>query len=357
MSAPRRILRGVALVVVSVSVVGAAAAVAFGVGGRGADAEERGPAPARTTTVSRRTLVDQNRVPAKVAYGNATPVNSAATGTVTWLPAPGTVVKRGQPLLRADDQPVVLLYGALPMYRPLTAGVKGEDVKQFALNLKALGYNGFPVGTEYTEATAAVVRKWQKSLRRTETGGVEVADVVYAEGELRIAAQAVRVGAKATGAVLTATGTGRVVMADVPDQDKRLAKVRNAVTVLLPGGKEIAGEVTAVGGAVTPSTEDRAAPPNETRGTPVVVTVADQGALPTADDATVTVRYVAETRADVLAVAVQALLALADGGFGLEVRDGGTRRVVPVATGLFAAGQVEVSGEGVVEGMTVGMAA
>ncbi|GIJ49109.1 peptidoglycan-binding protein [Virgisporangium aliadipatigenens] len=353
------VARRVSFALVAAAVVGGAAAAAFGVGGGSADPGER-PSAAQTTTVTRRTLVDQTKVPAKVAYGNAAPVVSQAAGTVTWLPAPGTVVSRGQPLLRADDQPVVLLYGALPMYRQLTAGAKGEDVKQFAQNLKALGYSGFPVGTEYTEATATAVKRWQKALKRTETGSVEVADVIYAETELRVAAQSVRVGAKAAGAVLTATGTGRVVMADVPRPDERLAKPRNAVTVILPDGKELAGEVSTVGTGAEPSTVEGQQPPQNQGGgetIPIVVTVKDQGALPADPDARVTVKYVAETRADVLTVPVQALLALGDGGFGLELRDGGTRRVVPVRTGLFADGQVEVTGDGIAEGVTVGVAA
>jgi ABC-type glutathione transport system ATPase component len=46
----------------------------------------------------------------------------------------------------------------------------------------------------------------------------------------------------------------------------------------------------------------------------------------------------------VLAVPVVALLALPKGGFGVEVVDGARTRIVPVRTGMFAAGQVEVSG-------------
>jgi multidrug efflux pump subunit AcrA (membrane-fusion protein) len=50
-----------------------------------------------------------------------------------------------------------------------------------------------------------------------------------------------------------------------------------------------------------------------------------------------------------------ALLALRKGGFGVEVVDGARTRIVPVRTGMFAAGQVEVSGKGIVAGMRVGV--
>ena len=58
-----------------------------------------------------------------------------------------------------------------------------------------------------------------------------------------------------------------------------------------------------------------------------------------------------------LTVPVAALLALAEGGYGVEVVDGSTSHYVAVETGLFAGGRVEVSGDGLAEGMTVGMPA
>ena len=56
-----------------------------------------------------------------------------------------------------------------------------------------------------------------------------------------------------------------------------------------------------------------------------------------------------------LSVPIAALLARPEGGFALEVVAGGMSSVVPVKTGLFAAGRVEVSGDGIAEGMRVGV--
>jgi multidrug efflux system membrane fusion protein len=64
---------------------------------------------------------------------------------------------------------------------------------------------------------------------------------------------------------------------------------------------------------------------------------------------------VAGEREDVLTVPVAALLALREGGYGVEVVEGTSTRIVAVDTGLFAGGRVEVTGEGLTEGMTVGM--
>jgi hypothetical protein len=53
-----------------------------------------------------------------------------------------------------------------------------------------------------------------------------------------------------------------------------------------------------------------------------------------------------EVRRGVLAVPVNALLALAEGGYAVEVDRDGHRQLLGVRTGLFAEGQVEVTGGG-----------
>jgi hypothetical protein len=67
--------------------------------------------------------------------------------------------------------------------------------------------------------------------------------------------------------------------------------------------------------------------------------------------------FTARERKGVLVVPVGALVALAEGGFGLQVIEaGGANRYLAVTTGLFANGKVEVEGAGLAEGMAVGMA-
>ena len=87
----------------------------------------------------------------------------------------------------------------------------------------------------------------------------------------------------------------------------------------------------------------------------VTVAVADQKAFAGLDEASIDVAFTASRRENVLTVPVAALLALAEGGYGVEVVDGSATRIVAVRTGLFARGRVEVSGGGLAEGMTVGM--
>jgi hypothetical protein len=51
-------------------------------------------------------------------------------GTVTWLPGAGRVIGQGQVLYRVNNgTPVFLLYGPVPAWRALAAGVHGADVR------------------------------------------------------------------------------------------------------------------------------------------------------------------------------------------------------------------------------------
>ena len=62
------------------------------------------------------------------------------------------------------------------------------------------------------------------------------------------------------------------------------------------------------------------------------------------DQAPVTVNVTNQSATGVLAVPITALVALAGGGYGVYVRDGGARRLVAVTPGLFADTLVEIRG-------------
>jgi peptidoglycan hydrolase-like protein with peptidoglycan-binding domain len=336
-----------------------AAVAAMAVGRADSPAAAPTPPPA-TTAVQRGTLVDAATVEAELGYGVPEPLAATVTGMVTWLPEAGSTVSRGEAVLRVDERPVVLLYGRLPLYRRLAEETEGADVRQFERNLRALGYRGFTVDDVYSAATVAAVRRWQEDLELPETGVVELGRVVYTPGPVRVAAHSLRVGAAATGQVLTYTGTEKVVTASVPAGDAGWARDGARVTVLLPGGGSAAGTVTGVGTeAVRPAEQqdgpDAAAgaqdPAAATVG--VGIRVPEQKKLAGLDKAPVQVRYVVEQRKDVLTVPVNALLALAEGGYGLEVVTAGSSRTVAVEVGLFADGRVEVSGAGLAEGTKV----
>lgn len=339
----RRAFVGVAAAVVALGAAGTAAVV---VTHRSTDAPAAAPPPA-TAKVVRETLSGSVTVDGDLGYGETVPILAKATGTVTWLPKVGATIERGEPVLRADNLPVVLLYGVLPMYRELRPGVEGPDVALLERNLRDLGYVGFTVDDEYTDLTARAVRRWQEDLGRDETGVVDPSWLVVADGAIRVAELRVRPGAPATGEVLGYTGAESVVTVKVDADQAGWARPGVKVTVTLPDGKETPGTVASVGAK---------AEPKEPGETPVVpVTVALDGKLGKLREGPVTATYVSDRRKNVLTVPVAALVALAEGGYGLEVVDAGGTRFLPVEVGLFADGKAEVRGAGLAEGLTVGM--
>ncbi|WP_433270324.1 peptidoglycan-binding protein [Actinosynnema sp. CS-041913] len=330
---------------------GGVAAVGFG-GGTPAPATAANLPPA-TAKVTSTTLTSTERVTGTLDHGPATPTPPGAAGTVTWLPARGAVVGRGQPVYRVDDRPVPLLLGAIPAYRTLSSGVSGADVRQLEENLGALGYTGFTVDTSFTAGTATAVRAWQEALGVPATGAVQAADVVVAPGDIRVAELAARPGGKAGGPVLTYTGTTKVVTVPLDVGKQHLVAPGVPATVALPDGKPVPGKVESVGAVATAEPAQPGATPKTT--VDVVISVGDQAALGNLDSAPVDVVLVAGRKDDVLAVPVGALVSLGEGRYGVQVVESGAIRQVPVETGLFADGKIEVGGEGIAEGVEVGV--
>jgi membrane fusion protein, multidrug efflux system len=342
----------------------------------GKDAAANPGLPPATAEITRTTLVDTKTVSGTLGYGAPASISASETGTLTWIAPVGSTVKRGEPLFKVDERPVVDLYGSLPMYRRLREGTNGRDVRQLERNLAALGRTGFTVDATYTSATAAAVRAWQAKLGLPETGTVEPGQVVFTRGPIRIAGHLARVGAtigresaEGGASVLSYTGTSRRVTVELEVADSALAVRGRTVTVKVPGRPAVRGRIARVGTVVTAqrTTADGGAASAE-GGAPdasgsaasdasieVAVAIADQKALGSLDRAPVDVDLVSSKREDVLAVPVAALLALAKGGFGVQVVAGDRTRTVAVKTGMFAAGQVEVSGQGIAAGLSVGV--
>ncbi|MFF3440582.1 efflux RND transporter periplasmic adaptor subunit [Streptosporangium sp. NPDC002721] len=349
----------IAGLVVAVVVLGTAAAAMSGMvgmagpSGAGTD-RTAGALPPATTTVKRQTLTDTRDADGELGYGPATTAVSRRPGTITWLPDSGARITRGKPLYRVDDRPVVLMYGSTPAYRDLRIGTEGPDVARLERNLRKLGYTGFTVDDEYTGATASAVARWQDDRGLEETGVVELGRVVFAPGKVRVdsleaeAGQPVAPGQK----VLTYTGTTKVITVQLGAEDRRMARKGAEVSVTMPDGKSVAGEVTEVATVIEPGEGPDADP--ETR-LEALVSLRRQKAASGLDQAAVDVTFTASRREDVLTVPVSALVALREGGFGVEVVEGTGSRYLAVRTGLFSGGRVEISGDGLAEGMTVGM--
>ncbi|TDC95322.1 peptidoglycan-binding protein [Actinomadura sp. 7K507] len=341
----RTAVLGAAGVVVVVAGL-ATAGLGGGAGGPAAAPSSLRPA---TAPIERTTLVETRDVDGTLGYGGTRTVAGTGHGTLTWLPGAGSVISRGRPVYRVDDEPVPLLYGRLPLYRTLSAGKEGPDVEQLERNLRALGYTGFTVDETYSAATAAAVKRWQDDLGVKETGTVGPGTAAVAAGRIRVAGRKAAVGDKIGGPVLTYTGTTRVVGVDLDVQYQRLAKKGAEVEIGLPSGDTTKGKITSVGKVAEEGGRD------EPTTIEVTIAVDGQKSLGPYDKAPVDVRFTANRHRDVLAVPIGALLAQGDGGYAVQVVRDGRVRTVPVETGVFTEGQVEIAGPGIAEGMKVGV--
>ncbi|MFJ8795286.1 peptidoglycan-binding protein [Streptomyces sp. NPDC102462] len=365
-----RPLRTAALVTVAIAVVAGAGAASAGVlGGDGGGTDSAAPdAPPNTTEVRRTTLTRTETVQGTLGHGDVSAVQAPSGpqgggGIVTWVPADGDVIKRGDAVYRVAEQQVPLLYGSLPLYRQLAQGTEGADVRQLEKNLAALGYTGFTVDDEYTSGTADAVREWQKDLDRAETGTVRPGDAVIADGARRVAEVRVVPGVPLGGTVLTWTGTERAVSVDLDAQFEDLVHKGTKATVTLPDDTTVQAEVTDIG---TPTTGGDAGASGGGSGggsggadkatLPVELKVAAQQRLGRYQAASVDVVLKAETHDNVLVVPVNALAVRSGGGYAVDVvAPDGTVDRKPVEVGMFADSMVEISGKGIADGTVVGV--
>lgn len=330
----------------AVVTAGVVAAAALGLGGQSGSPPER-PAAAATEPVTRTTLTQSQQVNGVLGYGSATTVTAAGGGILTWLPPPGTTLARGAVVYRVDNRPAVLFYGSLPLYRALHIGDAGEDVREIERNLAALGYRGITVDTRFTSATAAAVKRWQHDHGYARTGVLDPATVVLAAGRIRVTSVPAHLGDHAGGVVLAYAGTTRIVGVDLEVALQSLVRKGLPAVVTLPDGSTADGIVASVGHVVTQADVEHPATIE------VTVSVADQSKFGDLDQAPVVVAIVSAHADNVLTVPVVALVALAEGGYGVQVADGGATRYVAVDLGMFGQGRVEISGPGIGEGTRV----
>ncbi|WP_436772720.1 peptidoglycan-binding protein [Yinghuangia sp. YIM S09857] len=275
------------------------------------------------------------------------------------LPKVGDVVKQGQTMYEVNGRPVPLFYGPSPLWRALGKGVSnGPDVLLLERNLAALGFGSdLNVDEKFTDGTAAAVKRWQKSLGLPQTGRVDPSAVAVQPGAIRVTALKASIGAPAQGEVAAVSGTGRLVEVKLPVDQQNVAHKGDKVTVELPDGKKTTGTISEIG-TVASKDEQGGGMPGQGGGkatVPVTVTLDKPEEAGSLDGAPVRVGFTSQSRRAVLSVPVNALVALAEGGYAVEVVDAaaGTRKLVGVLPGLFANGRVEITGEGLAAGQNV----
>ena len=324
------------------------------------------PAPAgprlSTATVVRTDLVTTALTAGTLGYGDSPPVVNERTGIYTALGAPGSTVGRGGVLYRVDDEPAVLMLGTLPAWRAFGPGMAdGPDVAQLEANLIALGDAAGLFSTasdHFGDPAAAAVERWQESLGYPPDGTVPLGEVVFLPGPVRVGAAQVALGQPAAPGQqpFDVTTTGRQVTVPLSPESPAVS-VGEAVSVVLPSSATVPGTVAAVG-PPPPSSSSSSSDGGGGGQAPVsavaVVTPDSLAATGAGDDVAVQVSLTTAEASGVLAAPISALLALAEGGYALEVvGPGGAHHLVGVTTGVFTASEVQVSGPGLAPGTRV----
>jgi peptidoglycan hydrolase-like protein with peptidoglycan-binding domain len=272
-------------------------------------------------------------------------------GTATSVAAEGSTVGNGEPLVFVDEEPIVLLLGDLPSYRTLSQGDFGADVRQLERALDDLGFgeSGLRIDDTFDDDTSLAVVAFQVAVGANPDGVVNLGDVVFLPEAIRIGDALVSVGQTvANGTPLVSTSaSSTTVSVELSTDDQDLVEVGDAVAVEMPDGSRESATVTEIGTVVQANQQG-------VTYFEMTVTLDDPEAAEGLDEAPVDVDVVGDRADDVLAVPVTALLALAEGGYAVEVMaDDGSVLLIAVDPGLFADGLVEVTSGSLVAGMAV----
>ena len=280
------------------------------------------------------------------------------SSTYTELPAPGQITRRGEELYGVDGHPVSLLYGSVAAWRAFVPGMPpGTDVAELNANLSSLGYGGGE-GDAFTSATSVAIAAFQSARGMPATGELLLGSVVFEPGPVRVTTVTPTLGATVQpGPVLGITSTRRVVAIELDAAQQGELKLGDPVVITLPDNSTTPGRVSFVGKVATAASSGQGGGGGD-NGPPTIevdVTPTDPAATGTFDQAPVNVSIITASAKNALVVPVDALLALASGGYAVEKVTAGVHQLVAVQLGLFddADGLVQLTGSGLAPGQRV----
>lgn len=280
--------------------------------------------------------------------------------------------------LVAGPKVSVLFYGPLHMWRTLSEGVTpGTDITQLETNLLALGFDddgAMVVDDTFDEATTAAVEAWQESLGLDQTGVIDLGTIMYVDGPSQVTSAMVIVGdgvnqqtpvaeltptervvdtltkTNDTATVTETEQTTQRITTQIDVSDRSILSVGMPVTVTLPDDSEIDATVESIGDVAITQTGQGG---NTTSVVDVVFTPSTS-VDPVWTGASVDIDVVTSLTKNALTVPVTALLATLQGNYAVQVvNDDGSTALVPVTTGSFTNGYVQITGDGLADGMKV----
>ena len=310
-------------------------------------------------------------VPGSSSGGGGSSSEGSGAQTFTSLPQAGQIIRQGQVLYETNESPVVLLYGSVPAYRDLSAGMTGGDVRELNADLVKLGYATAAAlrrasGWNYfSSETAYALELLQSHLGLTETGSLPLGQAVFLPSAIQVTGLgtgALSGGPAAAGStVLTGSSLTPVVTIDLDASLQTEVAVGNKVSITLPDGSLTPGVISQIATVASSSSSGNSASDNDNGNggdngngnsgsgpatITVLVSLTDPKAAGTLNQAPVEVTITTGSVSNVLIVPVDALLAQPGGGYAVEVTGPGGHHLVTVTPGLFddAAGMVQVTG-------------
>lgn len=287
---------------------------------------------------------------ASTTYGGA--------ASFTALPSVGDVVTRGRTLYAIDGRDTILLYGGTPAWRSFTAGMSpGRDVLELNDNLRTLGY-GAVTGDQFTAGTERAIGAAQRAHGLPVTGSLTLGSVVFEPGAARVTGVTPAVGQSVqAGPIMTLSSTRHIVSIELNPAQQSQVDVGNRVLITLPDNSTTPGVVDFVGKVATTTGDAQSGSgAGNAPSLPVSVRFLRPSAAGDLDQAPVNVLITTASVRGALVVPVNALVALAGGGYAVEVVDaGGAHQLVAVTPGLFddEEGLVQIRGTGVTVGERV----
>jgi hypothetical protein len=342
------------------AVVLAAAAATFGlvVASSGTESTSAAQEPrANTVPVERGKLAAMVSLDGTLTYraqpdGSPFSAINQAGGTYTELPDAGDRVDCGDVFYRVDDEPVLLLCGAVPAYRSLHTSEVGKDVRQLNRDLHELGYDAAagvdvdPDASEFTAETEQALKELQRDTGFPVTGELGVDDAIFLPESVRVAKVTGELGGSAQPGtpVAQATSDTLEVQVSLDASQPGAIKQGDRAQITLPGSRSVTGKVERIGRvAQAPAGQDGVA----SATIPAYVGLDKPKTASGLDQAPVQADVTTKGVESALSVPVTAIVG-APGGFAVEVvRDTGQRELVAVELGLFdtAGGRVEVEGD------------
>ncbi|MEM7273684.1 MAG: peptidoglycan-binding protein [Actinomycetota bacterium] len=292
-----------------------------------------------TETVRRTTLTESKDETGTIDHGEAFSATIDGDGIVTARHDRGTVVDHGEPLIWLNNKPVTLAKGTTPMYRTLeligsskSKHQTGEDVRQLQEFLLSKGFDDkgrMEADGIFGKATRNAVKAWQKDAGLEDSGKVDRSQLMFQDEPVRIDSTP-QIGAQFQDLQLT-DATQRI-KAEFDNKSRSFLPVGGKVRID-PDNGGIGGTITKVDSGVNDNGDQ-------------VLTATIEPDTPLPDDVDrVNVEATRTLSEDALVLPVRAVLALAGGGYGLEVMTDEGPQLRAVELGAVVDDLVEITGD------------